>query len=393
MKIVFLTARFPYPPYKGDQLIAYEQIKRLHNEHEVYLVTLDYDNNYRNCPDEVIALFKGIYVLPRSKFMKLGMFKTLFNFKPLQVNLFYNRKLLKQAHAIMDSIHPDLVQVQTIRMAEYMTKYPTIKILDMIDAISLNMARRAKRDKLFLKPFYFFESFLLKRYEEKAIAAYNRTILVSEKEKEYFNSPRVVVNSNGTSMDCSRSEMEKYPSKEKAFIFHGNMSYFPNVEAMLYFTKEIWPEIHRKYPDYKLYIVGKDPSKEIQNLNNRYNIVVTGFVEDISLYLLKSIIGIYPLNAGTGIQNKVLESLACGLPVICSNYGIQGIAGITNREVFIANSKEEIIQGVEELLLDEKLRQQYSFSGQRFVAERYSWARNVSKLEQIWQEAGQEQYH
>lgn len=394
MKILYVTARPPYPPYKGDQLISYEQIRNLSDEHyEIFLVSFIRNDKEKNFViRELNPYCKKIFFIKINKLVIfLNLAKTLINLKPFEVNMYTNHSIIFKINKIYDDVKPDIIHIQTIRLGELLKDKKIPKVLDMIDILSLNMERRSLKEKCLLKYIFKIESKLLKRYEENIISKYNIIALVSR--SDLYNSHlknkkfNIRINPNGTYIN--KEYLTRYESieKENIIIFHGNMSYFPNIEAMIYFTNEIWPYIVDKYPEYKLFIVGKDPVNKIKKLNNTNNIVVTGFVKDICEYLCKARIGVYPLNSGTGMQNKILEALACGLPCIASNYAIQGIPDITVNDIIIANKKEEFINAIEYLINSDISRKKYATNGQNFVYNNYSWKTNVNNLKSMWESA------
>lgn len=393
MKVLYVTARPPYPPHRGDQLIAYEQIKNLSNKEkfEVFLVSIIRSEKEKQDVENVLGKYcKKIYfVKTNAVLLYMSILKTLYNVKPLQVNMYTGFSIRKQINKIIKSVNPDLIHVQTIRLANLFADSNIPKTLDMIDILSLNMYRRSLKERFILKQILKLESLLLKRYEDKMVKKFNLTSIVSK--NDLINSSiklkdDIIVNPNGTSI-IDKPINKNSIKKEKVFLFHGNMSYFPNIEAMANFINEVWPSIVGKYPNYKLYIVGKDPVEKIKKYNGKNNIIVTGFVEDITEYLLKAKIGIYPLNSGTGMQNKILEALACGLPSIASNYAIQGIQGISTNEILIANTKHEYIQTIERLINDDDLRKTFELKGQEFILDNYSWNKNTARLMSMWERA------
>ncbi|MCA1032038.1 glycosyltransferase family 4 protein [Bacillus timonensis] len=387
MKVMYVTARPPYPPHKGDQLIAYEQLKQLQElKHKIYVVTfVDEMTESSYIYDHIKDYCEALITIPINKRDKMiGACKTVFNGKPLQINMFKNSQTQKIITQLYRNISPDIIHVQTTRMTDYFLHLHAPKVVDMIDALSLNMKRRAERENIVKAIAFRIEGILMKLYEKRVLKAYNKTLLVSAKDKEYLQDKDVVVNPNGTYI--TREHLKNYQGieKEKIILFHGNMQYFPNVEAMMYFTKEIWPSIHKLYSDYRLFIVGKDPEAKIKELNGNQNIVVTGFVDDICPYLLRATLGVYPLRSGTGMQNKILEAQACGLPIVASARALQGIEGISEDEVYIAETNEEMIKGISELIEKSDLRKRLGEKSQTFVLENYSWQKNVRTLHATW---------
>jgi polysaccharide biosynthesis protein PslH len=390
MKVMYMSSRPPYPPHKGDQLIAWEQIKQLKaNGYQVHLITFVKSEQERELVKDKLAPYCKEVILFTAHPLQslLRSFKTMYNFKPIQVNLFFHPKVRDRVMDICKRIKPEIIHVQTARVAEYFIDTNVQKCIDMIDALSLNMERRAKNESKWLKPLFLLESHLMKRYENDILTKFDRTIVVSESDKKYLRNGHIVVNPNGTFI--TKQHLSRYPdtTKEKIILFHGNMQYYPNVEAVVDFVKEVWPHIHQAYPEYHFYIVGKDPVKKVTALHGKDNVVVTGFVEDICSRLLQAQIGIYPMKSGTGMQNKIVESMACGLPTIASPIALQGISGRRGDELICTGSKEGMIAAVKVLIENPELQEHYAVTGQAFVQRNYSWEHNCSRLIQTWKDA------
>jgi polysaccharide biosynthesis protein PslH len=389
MNVMYMSSRPPYPPHKGDQLIAWEQIKQLKaNGYQVHLITfVKSEQEGEFIRDKLAPYCKEVILFPTHPLLNLlRSLKTIYNFKPIQVNLFFHPKVKERVMDIYKRINPEIIHVQTARVAEYFIDINVPKCIDMIDALSLNMERRAKTESNWLKPLFLLESQLMKRYEKDILNKFDRAMIVSESDKKYLSNKHIVVNPNGTSI--TKHHLSHYPNitKEKIILFHGNMQYYPNVEAVVDFVKEVWPHIHQAYPEYQFYIVGKDPVKKVTALHGKDNVVVTGFVEDICSRLLQAQIGIYPMKSGTGMQNKIVESMACGLPTIASPIALQGISGRRGDELICTGSKEGIIAAVKDLIESPELQEHYAVTGQAFVHSNYSWENNCARLIQTWKD-------
>ncbi|MGP4062869.1 glycosyltransferase family 4 protein [Halobacillus sp. H74] len=390
MEVLYMSPRPPYPPHKGDQLIAWEQIKQLKvNGYQVHLITFVKSKQEGEFIKKKLSPYcKEVTVFPIHPLQNLlRSLKTIYNFKPIQVNLFFHPQVKEYVMDIYRSRKPDIIHVQTARVAEYFIDTKSPKCIDMIDALSLNMERRAQTEKKWLKPIFLLESQLMRRYERVIFKKFDRAMIVSEIDKKYLGKQQIVVNPNGTSITKNRIAAYPPTTKKKIIIFHGNMQYYPNVEAVLYFVKEVWPYIHQTYPDYGFYVVGKDPVKKITALHGKDNVVVTGFVEDICLSLMQAQIGIYPMKSGTGMQNKIVESMACGLPTIASPLALQGVTGMRGDELICTEGREGIITAVKSLIENPELQKRYGSKGQAYVQSNYSWDLNCKRLIHTWQDA------
>lgn len=391
-KIVYITGRHPWPPNKGDQLIAYNQIKLLSKDNEIYLITLPSIGGKEKVLEFEKYCREVEYINISKPSMIFNAFKTLVNKKPFQVNMFSNEREILRIQEAIAIINPDIIHVQTVRMAEYgiTEREETLcndnnprSVLDMIDLLSLNMTRRSEKEKGIKKWIMNFEGRLVENYEKKIGRIYDRTMFVSDYDASRSKLENTAVNPNGTYI--SREMISGYDrKKKKQILFHGNMNYFPNAEGALYFAERIWPEIHRRHPDYNFVIAGRNPGRKIRSLKNKNGIILKINVKDMVETLLESEIGVYILKSGTGLQNKILEALASGLPVVSTAMALNGIPEIEEDTVMTVDSDMEIIEAVDGLIRDAELRNKLSIKGKEFMKNRYTWEENISTLQKIW---------
>ncbi len=381
MKVLFVTPRPPYPPHKGDQLIAHNQIKKLGKYCDIFLVSFITDTtNTEEILKEYKDYCKKIYFIKLSSANKFSLIKSFFNFKPFQVNFFNRKKHKKQINEIIDFVKPDLIHIQTFRIAELFMDSKIPKTIDLIDAISLNMKRRAKNENIFLKLPFHLESYFCSKYEKKVLDNYNKAFLVSKNDKIHLDNDEIIINPNGTFIDKKLLDNYEIHRDEFKIMFHGNMNYFPNIEAATYLIKEIYPKLKTTYPDIKIYIVGKNPAPKIKDLHDGKNIFITGFVDDIMTYLTESLIGVYPLLSGSGMQNKILEALASGLPSVSSQMALNGIENINDTHIYKAKNADEFVEKIIFLKENKYARDELSISGQKFIFNNFSWESNTKNF-------------
>ena len=154
----------------------------------------------------------------------------------------------------------------------------------------------------------------------------------------------------------------------------------------MYFYSEIYPIVRKRYPEITFYIVGNDPHPEIQKLSKDPSVVVTGFVEDIRLYLPKSSVFVCPYIYGSGMKNKVLEAMAMGKPVVSTPTGALGIDISDGENIVIADNPRDFAAGIINLLDNEKLRQKIGYKGRRLIENRYSWGKTTDRLQRLFEQ-------
>ena len=346
MKILIITPRIPYPPHRGDNLHAYNVAKQLSKTNSVHIAT-QIENSYQLYFVDSLEK-EGL----KTFVVKLPIYKSLINIllgllkkTPFQVAYFSNKNFASLIRNLSQNENYDLIYFHLIRSIQYLPATQAskaIKVVDLTDAVSLYLSRYIKYlSNPFRKIFFSIEQKRIFEYEKK-VNVFDTIFVCSEVDlnhlKLHIPEANLRLLRNGVNENFfikTDVAVEKY-----RIMFSGNMPYYPNYDAALYFAKQIFPDINNKYPESKFYIVGQKPARQIRNLSSD-NIIVTGFVEDIKAEYLKSRVNIAPIRFGAGTPNKVLESLALGVPVVASNVAVGGLPDELRRYVFIANTKEE----------------------------------------------------
>jgi glycosyltransferase involved in cell wall biosynthesis len=197
------------------------------------------------------------------------------------------------------------------------------------------------------------------------------------------SSANIHVLPNGCDLDYFTPET-KLPRERNTLVVSGKMSYHANIAMTLYLANEILPVVWKHNPDVKLWIVGKDPSTEIVNLQKHKNILVTGSVEDLRPYLRRATISVSPLLYGAGIQNKILEAMACGTPVVTTPLAIRSLNVENGKELCVANNPESFSQVILELLDDPVKCDQIGTAGRQYVEQHHDWSKIAAQLEAIY---------
>jgi len=267
MNILFVANRFPYPPFRGDKLKIFNLAKQLSKRHNLYLITFIQDKNDTRYIDNLRKYFKEIEIVYLSKFQSaINCLTNIFSSKPLQIHYFHSSIFEKILNDFITRQNIDVIHTQHLRMSQYTYKIKNIPtILDLPDAYSLYWKRRSM-----LSGSYFKKKFGLLEYKkvleyESIIKNFDLTLVCSEEDKSLLKNDhqynRIKILPNGIDMSIFNSDYHDY-SIDNRIIFTGNMDYFPNTDAAVYFSREIFPEILKKYPDVKFYIVGQKPPQE-----------------------------------------------------------------------------------------------------------------------------------
>ncbi len=385
MKILFLANRIPYPPYRGDKLKIYNLAKRLCHKHELHLVTFIQDKKELEYRFELTKIFKTINFVYLPKWLSaLNCIRGLVNGNPFQVNYFNSPAMRRLLNDVVRSHQFDAVHVQHLRMAQYMAEHKDLpRILDLPDAFSLYWERRQTVKKGFARAFFEkVESKRVLKYES-IINEYDMSLACSTEDINYLkqkhHSDNINLLPNGVDIDMFTAGGHDY-SNSTTLLFTGNMDYAPNIDAVIYFSKEILPQIRAKFPDVHFVIAGQHPVKKVQDLANDF-ITVTGFVKDLAPVYNSASIVVAPLRFGAGTQNKVLEAMAMGVPVVCSNIGFNGLGIESGQGAIMQTAPEKFAESVIQLLSSAQLRQQVGEAGVNVIHSRFGWNAIATQLE------------
>lgn len=390
MNILFIANRFPYPPFRGDKLKIYNLTKRLAAKHDLYLVTFYESRDELNYLKDIQPFFKEIELvyLPKWRSILNGI-PALFSHTPLQVAYFKSSKMKRMVKLAMDRYDIDVVHTQHLRMSQYTKHLDVPKILDLPDAFSLYFKRRNETDRPFINRLI--DSIEIGRLTraEKVITKYDKTLVCSVEDQKYLeqlhNTNNIDILLNGVDLSTFDVGQGHDYSHNQTLLFTGNMDYAPNVDAVQYFVKEMWPAISVAHPTTKFIIAGQRPVDAVKKLAND-RIEVTGFIPDLKdMYAAASVV-IAPLRFGAGTQNKVLEAMAMGVPTVCTHIGFEGLQIQSGQGVIMAKEKPQFILEVNILLSDAAKRQLVGEQGLEIAQTRFSWDKVALQLEEYLQE-------
>lgn len=377
MKILFLANRTPYPPYRGDKLKIFNLARRLSQRHELHLVTFAQTKEDLGYKEELEKVFTRVHFIYLPKWKSaLNCVQALWSATPLQVLYFKSAAMNAKLAEVLKNDAFDAVHVQHLRMSPYLAGQNNLaRILDMPDAFSLYWERREKAEKNpFLKLVNGFEQKRLLKYEQ-IMRHYNLSLVCSKEDQEYLKSKHSVENiellPNGVDLDTFAAKDHDY-SHNKTLLFTGNMDYAPNVDAVQYFVADILPQIHKVHPQVQFIIAGQRPVKKVLDLASD-NVKVTGFIEDLAAVYNQASVVVAPLRFGAGTQNKVLESMAMGVPVVCSNIGFKGLGIESGEGAIMRTDPKGFAASVIELLSSSNERQNVGEKGVQVIKSNFGW--------------------
>ena len=360
MRILFLVHRVPYPPNKGDKIRALWEIQSLAKNHEIDLFCF-YDHvEDRHSIDPLRAYCRSCYVEPLSRWRSyLNALLALCCKRPFTLGYFYSDTMAKAINSAISTRNYDVVVVYSSSMAQYVERNDDIaRVLDMVDVDSEKWAEYAVNSRSLLRWIWSNEAERLADYETAIAQRFSRTLLCTQAEaeilKKHVSNGRIDVLQHMVDTEYFDPQAVSLPAEISALqpyvIFTGSMDYSPNVDAVNWFSSQVLPILQRSIPALKFLIVGRNPAKQVLALGANPAIRVTGTVPDVRPYLRGAAAAVAPMLLARGVQNKILEAMAMGLPVAASSKAVTALPGEVARCAVIEDDSIKLAAKLVELI-------------------------------------------
>ncbi len=382
MRILFLTHRVPFPPDKGDRIRSYNILKCLARNHSISLVSASHETVVPASVEALRPYCASVDVVkidPTLSKVRSGLH--LLTRQPLTLPAFYSRRLERKINQKLHVEKYDRVYIYSSAMSQYVLNAPVPKLMDFIDMDSQKWLDYAERAGVPMRWVYRREGKTLRAFEKMVAGVCNLNIVSSERELDLLQeiAPGAPAMAVPNGVDCSCKE--RNPAALNHLVFVGSMDYLPNVDAMIYFVEEILPLVQKEVPDVQLTIVGRKPPKRIKSYERLGNVTVTGYVKDVEPYLQTAAAAVIPLRIARGIQTKLLEAMAHGLPVIGTSAALAGITAVPGRDLLAGDSAESFAQNTIVVLKDPDLRRKLGEHALDLVRKDYNWQNRLQQLE------------
>ena len=398
MHCLYLAQRIPFPPNKGEKLRSFHQINFLRKNGIEVTVAAPFEQT-----DE-LEYFKrleqeyGCHTLSQPLNHKLLRYMGgIVGNTSLSEAHFYSSGLQKQIDNLLKRQNIDAIVCTASSMANYVFRSTSLGkiarrprlIMDFMDMDSHKWLQYSRNTKPPMRWIYQREASLVRRLENRVGGQFDACFFVAEPEtnlyKQQAGNPAAEVLSIGNGIDPA----EFYPATQPAIVktahllFAGVMDYTPNVDAMLWFYNEVWPKVLTLWPDATLTIAGMNPTPAIARLQGVNNVKVTGFVEDILPYFHESNVFVAPFRIARGIQNKILQAFACGLPVVSTSMGAEGIRCTPGQNIEVGDEPNDMFNAIKRLMTAPHHYQSVRNSALATIDEHYSWDGILTPLLQL----------
>lgn len=395
MNLLFLTHRVPYPPDKGERYRAWQQIRFLARRHRVHLLSLADAEPGAGVSQALREGCASAHVVVTGRGAgRLRALSGLVRSRPLTLSYFDSAEARRLAARIVETENIDAAIACSSSMSLYGLGLGVPAVLDLVDVDSAKWRDYGERGPWARRWLYRLEATRLSRFEAEVVPRYDAVAVTTGREAEELE--RVVGSPVETIVLPSRVEAEETTpwdapaavrgaDADGRIVFTGQMDYFPNVDGMTWFARRVFPEIRRRYQRAQLTIVGRSPVGAVRRLAGLPRVEVTGEVPEVDPYLQRASLFVAPLRVARGIQTKVLQAMAVGLPSVVSPPVADGLASCDlelGDHVRVAEGVDGFADAVTESLADPERLRRAGEAAQAEVRRRFGDDRPLPRLEE-----------
>ena len=395
MRILYIT---PYIP-SLIRVRSYNLIKYLSRlGHLVTVLSLQPTGQEERDADELRRCCHRVETVKLTKQQSLlNCFKALPTMTPLQAAYCHSPAMQSLIRQVLEEEQFDIVHVEHLRGAHFGTAVAGVpKVYDSVDCISLLFEKVLHAaPSLASRLIAWLDLGRTRRYEGRLISQYDKVLVTSPQDKEALlklgghshmqdREEKIAVLPNG--VDLKYFAFANGNRAPETLVFSGKMSYHANVAAVSYLAQEVMPLIWARRPGVKLEIVGNNPPQAMCALAKDGRVRVTGFVPDLRPYLARATVSVSPMLYSVGIQNKVLEAMAMGTPVVASRQACSALTVQDGTHLLVADDPATFAERVLRLLDDVAIRREIAMNGRNYVEERHDWRTIAHNLEHIYAE-------
>lgn len=393
MNLLVLSSRPPWPAAMADQMTVDRMLRFLAAcGHRVDLVCFVEDEAQDAALREGLgSVCRDIETVRLPRWQSYATTAATLPFaKPMQTQYFHSAEMRRAVERRVREGDYALAYTHLIRMAEYSRHLKLPKVIGFQVSQALNLDRMVShvRDPL-RKAFYWVEASKVRPYEARLCADFDRVFVCGPADREAIQrstpASNLVICPHG--QDVPPLERVRGTEREPGSIaISGVMATYTNVDAATWFAKEIFPRIEAELPQAAFWIVGRRPQRAVQELARPPRVVVTGEVPDVTDWLCRAQVGVAPLRIAAGMQNKLVQAMACELPVVATRAANEGIGGVPDEHLLVRDEPEPMARAVLDLLKDAAERERLGAAARRFVEAHWTWEAHFGNFERVLRE-------
>lgn len=385
MRILYLCHRLPAPPYCGGRIRPLHTVKYLAEQgHQVALASLARSAAEEADAHEIRALCTELIVERLSPAAAAwNLVRDVPRRAPFSMAYFRSRRLQVRIDAAVRDGRFDLIVVHCSSMAQYVEAVAGVpKVLDFADVDSEKWLDYARARRGPLAAIFRLEGARLRAAEIALAGAFDYCTFTTPAELQTLQDRAVSMRGgcvpNGVDADYFRPQ-EGAVDRDR-ICFTGRMDYYPNAQAVTQFCAETLPRLRRERPALRFFIVGASPSRAVRRLARLPGVVVTGAVPDVRPYVQCAVAAVAPLTIARGTQNKILESMAMGVPVVASPLAAAGVDAIPGEHLLTAARPDDYCAAIVRLIDEPTWRERYARAGRARMLTHHDWRASLDGL-------------
>ena len=398
-ELLFLTHRLPYPPNKGDKIRSWHMLQYLSRHFRVHLgCFIDDDDDWQHTKTVAALCASTRFIELRRGTARWRALQALLSRQAMSVQYYRDARLLQWVDGLLSNGKVRHALAFSGPMAQYIdgsAGRALHRVIDFVDVDSDKWRQYGDSKPWPMSLLYRREAQLLLQYERHIAQQFTAASFVSPAEAALFRQCAPMARrktghvNNGVDTAYFApmpAQSAIYPPGVQALVFTGAMDYWPNIDAVQWFVRHVWPALRRQFPQLQFYIVGSAPVPAVTALAKVAGVVVTGKVPDIRPYLAGAALAVAPLRIARGVQNKVLEAMAMGKIVLATPQALEGIAAQPGLELLLARDDAEFIHHAARVLRNacggaaEGSGAAIGVAARQLVLQDYDWERNLRGL-------------
>ncbi|WP_372479541.1 glycosyltransferase [Halomicrobium sp. HM KBTZ05] len=371
-RILVICAQSPYPVVDGARLRTYNTAKILQQEHDIHLLIVNQepDDDLETLATEFTGVTSFSHESLGHEFTKYGRAGAAFaRGNPIRPAYYHFSDVQKWVN--------EHVGEYDLCYANYVNTVPYVQedrfVVDFVDSMSHNRAQLAEIHSPPRSWLSTVESRRLNSYERTVAQAAEHSFVTTVHDMTAMgirNDVTVVPNGVRETYLERPNTVNTDPGR---IVFLGRMDYYPNVDAVRYFADEVFPQVRAEVDTASFVVVGSNPSEEVRTLDTREGITVTGFVDEPAEHLELATAVVAPMRYGTGIQNKVLEAMALGKPVVTTSLGAAGISAENGTHLLVADDATAMSERTIAVLTDPQLAASVGGAARERISDQHTW--------------------
>jgi sugar transferase (PEP-CTERM/EpsH1 system associated) len=387
MRILMVIPRFPYPPDRGDTVRSWALLRDLADRHDVWLACVDRDPPAEEHLSTVTALCRDVYVATRSPYRALlNGAVAMLRGRSLTEGYFYDRRLVQRLTDWSAEVGFDALVTYSSCLAPQVAGVAApARVLDMVDVDSLKWALYARRSWWPLTAFYRREARCVATLEARSARQHDVTLLVNERERRKLTErvPAIATDVLPTAVDVDEfAALAARPLPAEPVIgMVGSMFYPPNVRAVQWFGRYVWPLVQRQVPQARWQIVGARPTRAVQEWGRQPNVEVTGYVPDVQPYLANARVFVNAVDGDIGVQSKLVVAMAAGRACVVTPDSAAGIDYADPPPFLIASAPTGFAEAVVRVLRDDAQARALAERARATAVAHYSRTTQTRRIE------------